>query len=128
MVLPGQPQKRIDMMTTATNRGPDPPQLPQFCVPVEQERAAMLSACIIRPTGPRSTRSETRNGKRCSIDWDPPASKLDYLPMRANANDGALILDADSGAILVISMLTPSSGNPSAAPPTGRLARTRIRL
>lgn len=77
-------------MLSAVLRGVDLPLLPEYFVKLADEKAQML--------------------KRQRL--------LGYLPVRANAKDGAAILDARTGAFLSLRLLPPRFDAPKPKPPS----------
>lgn len=106
--LPADPEARTDLMFSAAGGGADLPQLPEYFVPPEAERAAMLRR--LRPLRELRALNELDDAAWQTLldDFGRSESALGYLPMVANAQDGAVILDAQTGEVLGLRLLTPS--------------------
>jgi hypothetical protein len=108
--LPKDPEARSNLMFSAVGGGPDLPQLPEYFLPLEGAREAMLKH--LHPLGELRALNDLDDKQ-----WDAlvrglgrAEAELGYLPMRANARDGAVVLDAHTGDVVGIRMVTPKFG------------------
>lgn len=128
--LPADPAQRSQILFSAVSGGADLPQMPEFFVPMEGERPQML-----KRLHPLEELRKLNSDLRDDAAWQglldgfgKEGSELGYLPMAANARDGAVILDAKTGEVLGIRLLTPGYGappRPDAALPVGVLQDPR---
>lgn len=114
--LPKSRTERSSILFSAIHGGPDLPQLPQYYVPLQDEREAMLVK--LRPLEDLQKINSVTEG-----DWQHlvgglgrQQAELGYLPLSANAKDGAVIMDRHSGDIVGIRMLTPKFGSTKRRP------------
>lgn len=107
--MPSDPDKQFDITMNAMAGGADLPQLPELFVPLKRDREQMLRR--LRPLDELRKINELDDAawaKRLA-DWGGrPEAELGYLPMNANAREGAVILDADTAEIIDVVLLTPS--------------------
>lgn len=104
---PEDQKERTALMFSSGAGGPDLPQLPAYYVPYANERETVLKR--VRPL------SELREANHINdANWTALLSsfrrsenELRYLPMRAKAKDGAVIVDAVSAEIVDIVLLNP---------------------
>lgn len=117
--LPTDLDIRNDILFSAVAGGADLPQMPEFFVPLGEERLQMLKR--LHPLEELRSLNEMDDAEWQALisSFNRPESELGYLPMRANASDGAVILDAKTGEVLGIRLLTPQFEAPSRAPAPG---------
>lgn len=110
--MPEDLEKRNDLLFSAVSGGADLPQLPEYFVPLEQERAAILER--LHPLDELRKLNELDAGAWTALlaEFGKAEGEMGYLPMKANALDGAVILDARTGEILDIRLLTPNFSSP----------------
>lgn len=116
--LPDDPVARSEMMFSSINGGADLPQLPEYFVPLDDERETMLKR--LRPLNELRKLNELDEQAWGDLlrAFGKTEASLGYLPMVANVKDGAVVLDARSGEILGIRMLTPHFESAPAQPNT----------
>ncbi len=111
--IPSDPDRQFDITANAMAGGPDLPQLPDLFVPLETDREQMLQR--LRPLDELRRINELEEGVWVAYlkDWGSwPESELGYLPMNANAREGAVILDRRTAEIVEVVLLTPSFSAP----------------
>lgn len=110
--LPDDPKKRADILVSALGGGADLQHLPEFFLPLEELRDSMLAQ--LRPMDElrKLNALEPEAWQSLLEEFGRAESELGYLPMVGNAKDGAVILDAKSGEVLGIRLLTPSFESP----------------
>lgn len=108
--LPEDPIERSDLLFSSIEGGADLPQLPEYFVAVEEERPTMLAE--MRPMDELRKLNDLDDAEwRALLDgFGRDELELAYLPMLANSREGAVILDAKTGEILGIRVLTPRFG------------------
>lgn len=114
--------RQSEIMFSAINGGADLPQMPEFFVALEDERSLMLKR--LHPLHELRKLNELDDGAWEAFlgEFGKPELSLGYLPMVANAKDGAVIIDAQTGEVLGIRLLTPQfegPTRPSERPPRG---------
>lgn len=124
--LPAESEKRQAIMFSAASGGADLPQLPEFYVPIEGERSAMLRRLHPLKELRELQEIDDKHWQEMIEDIGVDASSLGYLPMRASAKDGAVFLDSQTGAILGIRMLTPRFDAPSRLEPSPSIPTSPI--
>ncbi|MGQ0529372.1 MAG: TfpX/TfpZ family type IV pilin accessory protein [Panacagrimonas sp.] len=109
-VLPTDTDAKADILFSAIGGGADLPQLPEYFVPLETQREQMLKRQ--RPMEELRKLNELDDAAWESLlkSFERSESELAYLPLAANARDGAVIIDAKSGEILGIRLLQPRFG------------------
>ncbi|WP_133881892.1 TfpX/TfpZ family type IV pilin accessory protein [Panacagrimonas perspica] len=110
--MPEDPETRSDILFSSLSGGADLPQLPEYFVPLGDERDALLQKLHPIEELRKINELDDPAWKAVWAGFDRPETDLGYLPMRGNAQDGAVILDAHSGEILGIRMLTPNFKSP----------------
>lgn len=108
--LPEDPAKRRDILFSALDGGPDLPQLPEYYVPLEDERPAMLAKTHPLDELKKINELDEAEWEALLDGLGRTEDEIGYLPLLANARDGAVILDRRSAEILGIRMLTPKFG------------------
>lgn len=109
-VLPADSEKRADILFSAIGGGADLAQLPEYFVPVEAERPSMIKRQ--RPMDELRKLNELNDEQWNDLlaSFGRSELELGYLPLAANARDGAVVIDAKSGEILGIRLLQPRFG------------------
>lgn len=109
-VLPADSEKRADILFSAIGGGADLAQLPEYFVPVEAERPSMIKRQ--RPMDELRKLNELNDEQWNDVlaSFGRSELELGYLPLAANARDGAVVIDAQSGEILGIRLLQPRFG------------------
>lgn len=110
--LPEDPKENQALLLDSVAGGPDLPQLPHLFLPPGAETPTMLA--MLRPLRELRVINELTEAEWSVFleEWGKSESELGYLPMKANAVDGAVILNAETGAILGIRLLTPNFDKP----------------
>lgn len=106
--MPTDPQTRSDLLFSSLSGGADLPQLPEYFVSLEDERESLLRELHPIEELRKINAMDDAAWKAAWEGFDKPEADLGYLPMRGNARDGAVILNARTGEILGIRMLTPN--------------------
>lgn len=116
--LPEDQKERQELLFNSVSGGPDLRQLPHLFLPLHAERETMLAK--LHPMGELRTINELDEAAWIELiaSFRRPESELGYLPMRGNLEDGAVVLDAKTGEMLGIRMLTPSFASPKKSAPT----------
>lgn len=117
--LPVDGARRTQILFSAAAGGADLPQMPEFFVPLEHERPQMLKRIHSLVELRQSNELDDAEWQALIDTFDRPESAMGYLPMRANVKDGAVILDAKTGEVLGIRLLTPRFEAPPRAPARG---------
>jgi hypothetical protein len=114
--MPDDAQKRGDIMFSAVQGGADLPQLPEYFVKLEDEEAQMLKR--LRPLDELRKLNELDDAAWQALlaEFGKPESELGYLQVVANAKDGVAILDAKTGVLLGLRLLTPRFDAPAKPP------------
>lgn len=109
---PTDPEARNQLLFTSLSGGADLPQLPEYFVPLDDMRQEMIQR--LHPLGELRELNDIDAAAWQDFvgAFGKTESELGYLPMVANVRDGAVILDARSGEILGIRMLTPNFQSP----------------
>lgn len=110
--LPDDPTKRSDLLFSSLEGGPDLPQLPEYYVPLQNERTAMLAKLHPLNELKKTNGMSEADWRRLLEGLGQEENKVGYLPLSANEKDGAVILDRSSAEIIGIRMLTPRFGSP----------------
>lgn len=121
--MPDDPKKRSDILFSALQGGADLQNLPEYFLPLDALRNEMMAQ--LRPMDElrKLNALEPEAWKSLLEEFGRAESELGYLPLVGNAKDGAIILDAKSGEVLGLRLLTPSFESPpkpegaSKAPP-----------
>lgn len=111
--IPEDPERAQEILFSSVAGGADLPQLPELFVPLQSDREQMLSR--LRPLEELRRINELGAAAWAEHlqDWGGrPEAELGYLPMNANAREGAVILDARSAEIIDVVLLTPSFAAP----------------
>lgn len=105
--LPDDPKAREEMMMSSLGGGPDLPQLPQWFVPYSDESEAIVTK--LRPLAElrKSNERDEQWWHRWQKRLPQPPDSIGYLPVVANASDGAALIDRSTGKLLRIDPLTP---------------------
>lgn len=111
--LPDDPQKRSDILSSSLRGGADLQNLPEFFVPLQDLRDSMLEHLHPLDELRRLNALDDAAWQALLAEFGKPEAELGYLPMVANAKDGAVILDARTGEILGIRLLTPRFDKPA---------------
>lgn len=111
-VLPEDPDKRSDMLFGSLGGGPDLPQMPEYFVPIEDQREAMVARMHPLEELQKLNQLDSAAWSEMLSGFDYAPDRLGYLPMRANEKDGAVIMEKLTGEILGIRLLMPSFGAP----------------
>ena len=102
-VLPSDPEERSKLLNTAL-QGKDVQMFPQYYAPYEQEtqdaikRAKPLALLLKRD--PEAVQAYLKSSGRAQ-------ESLRFLPLRAPSKDGAVLIDATTGAPVKILMIEP---------------------
>lgn len=114
--MPADAAKRNEIMFSSVQGGADLPQLPEYFVKLEDEQTQMLKR--LRPLDELRKLNELDDAAWGALlaEVGKSESELGYLPVVANAKDGAAILDAKTGALLGLRLLTPRFDTPLPKP------------
>lgn len=107
--IPDDPQRAQEILFSSVGGGADLPQLPDLFVPLKADREQMLRR--LRPLDELRKINELDAGTWADYlqEWGGrPESEMGYLPMNANAREGAVIMDARTAEIIDVVLLTPS--------------------
>lgn len=119
--LPMDPAERSEILFSAIEGGPDLHQLPEYYVPLEDERVAMLAKLHQMDELRTINTLEQAEWQTLLGGLERTEQEIGYLPLLGNAGDGAVILDRSSGAVVGIRMLTPRFGSPEDPDPSGAI-------
>lgn len=105
--LPADSEQRSNLMFSAVSGGPDLPQLPEYFVPLEVMRDAMLKH--LHPLHELRALNDLNDAAWRNFlgGLGRSETELGYLPLRANARDGAVVLDAQTAGIVAVRLVTP---------------------
>lgn len=117
--LPRDLEARNKLMFSAVSGGPDLAQLPEWYVPVEEEKEQMRGR--LRPMEELRKLNELDEAAWSDLlaQFGKPADQLGYFPMDANARDGAMIVDRATLDPLGIRLLQPKWGGEPRAVESG---------
>lgn len=106
-LLPQDSEKRSAILFSAMQGGADLAQLPEYYVPLDDVKPALIER--LHSMGELREINDLSEAVWSSFieKYDDDEDKLGYLPLRANAKDGAVILDRSTGKVLDAVMLTP---------------------
>lgn len=113
-------EARNKLLFSSVMGGADLPQLPEYFVPLQDMRGDMIRRLHPLDELRKLNAFDDAAWKAFVDSFGKPESELGYLPMAANARDGAVILDAKTGEIRGIRLLAPAFGPIS--PPSGHAA------
>jgi hypothetical protein len=110
--MPDDPKLRSDILVSALRGGPDLQHLPEYFLPLEDLRGEMLAQ--LRPMDELRTLNglDPATWQSLLTEFGRTEYELGYLPIVGNAMDGAVMLDARTGEMLGIRLLTPSFKSP----------------
>lgn len=106
--MPADPKKRSDILFSALGGGPDLQHLPEYYLPLDELRGEMLQR--LRPMDELRKINALDDAAWTALlaEFGRTQAELGYLPVVANAVDGAAIVDAKTGEFLGLRLLTPS--------------------
>lgn len=106
--FPEDPGKRSDILWSSVQGGPDLQHLPEYFVPLGEVRDEMRAR--LRPLAELRTLNALDDTAWQALldELGGDESGLGYLPAVGNARDGAVIVEAQTGAVLGLRLLTPS--------------------
>lgn len=106
--LPEDPKERSDLLWSALEHGVDLQHLPEHYRPLDALRATMLEQ--LRPMGELRKLNELDEAawQKLLAEFGRAEADLGYVPMAAKVQDGAAILDAKTGELLGLRLLTPN--------------------
>lgn len=111
------PSRRSDarsaILFSAMAGGADLPQLPEYFVPYVDEKAAVLKHLRPMEDLRKVNNLDAVKWKELIDSFGRPEAELGYLPMRANARDGSVVVNAKTAEVLGIRLLQPRWESPA---------------
>lgn len=105
--LPTDQKQRNALLFSVVKGGPDIPQLAQWHVPYEQVRKEVIARAHPLLELKALNGMSDAEWQAFTADLQNGGQGLGYLPMRAKARDGAVIVDRHSAAVVKIVLLNP---------------------
>ena len=104
---PDDKQARADILFGALAGGDDLPQLPQYYVPLQNEKAAMLDRLQQLDKLKEFNRDDADRVSQLMKSYEVRLDKVGFVPVRGKVKDLTAVIDRDSGKVLDVLPLQP---------------------